>query len=118
MSAVVQMDRGTAASRSPSAAVMHLPMVHFQWLCIGSRDWLLITPAWRAALGLTIGAFQGRSYINQDGTLLALEGQTDARVFMRRFEAEFGKNYLCSNIEGQPEDMRDWVTLHCAPLAA
>ena len=118
MSAVVQLDRGAAASRSPSTPAFRLPMVEFQWLCIGDRDWLLITPAWRAALGLSIGAFQGSSYITQDGTMLALEGQTDARVFMRRFEAEFGSNYLCSNIEGQPEDMHDWVTLHCAPLAA
>jgi hypothetical protein len=118
MSAVVQLDRGTVVSRSSSIVEVQLPMVEFRWLCIGSRDWLLITPAWRAALGLSIGAFQGRSYITLDGTMLALEGQTDARVFMRRFEAEFGRNYICSNIAGQPEDMHDWVTLHCAPLAA
>jgi len=118
MSAVVQLERGAAASRFPSAAALQLPMVQFQWLCIGERDWLLITPAWRAALGLSIGAFHGRSYITQDGTILALDGQTDARVFMRRFEAEFCSTYLCTNIEGERDDIRDWVPLHCAPLAA
>lgn len=104
------------ASAQPVGA--HAPHVRLVGVCSGQGSWLLVTPGWTAALGLTPAHFIGESYVSSTGRLLALDGVQDARVFMARFEVEFGAGHDVQQLLVELSEIADWVALNPIACAA
>ena len=91
------------------------PSVTFTFICDPGHGWLIVSPTWLKALGLTFGDFSECSYISPAGDRIALEEDCDAPRFLKAFEAQYGKTYELSDIFEPMASLRNWQ--HLPPVA-
>ena len=94
------------------------PCVSFTFLCDPGHGWLIVSPSWLKALGLTLGDFSECSYISPAGDRIALEEDCDAPRFFKAFEAQYGKTYQLSDIFEPRASLRNWPRLPPVAQAA
>ncbi|WP_298938006.1 hypothetical protein [uncultured Ruegeria sp.] len=90
-----------------------LPNVTFTFLSDPGHSWLIVAPQWIGTVGLNLGSFSPFSYVGDDGTL-ALEEDSDAPVFLKAYERNFGKTCKINDVFEPRAQVRDWQTLQQA----
>ena len=87
------------------------PSVKFTFVSDPGHGWLILSPQWIGAVGLTLAAFSQHSYVAEDGTL-ALEEDCDAPKFLEAYARCFGQTASFHEIFEDPSSVRDWYPLH------
>lgn len=118
MSGLSPLERRAAVRGASPHAEWLAPRVELTCVRDGARSWLLVTPAWTAALGLSPANLVGESYVSQTGQLLALDMEQDAPLFMDRFGVEFGMDHKVQELRADMRVISDWVALHPFAQAA
>ncbi len=94
-----------------------LPKVSFTFISDPGHSWLILSPAWLDAVGLTLADISTCSYQCADG-ILALEEDCDAPAFIKAFEARFGA--CCDLLEAHHDvtEIRNWPCISHAISAS
>ena len=75
-----------------TGCAMPMPKTTFAMLSDPGHGWLIVSPAWLEAVGLSLTDISTFSYQRADG-VLALEEDCDAPTFVQAFQARFGPLY-------------------------
>ena len=93
------------------------PHVKFTVISDPGHGWLILSPQWIGAVGLTLAAFSKCSLVSADGTL-ALEEDCDAPKFLEAYARVFGQTASFNEIFEDPCSVRDWYPLHAMDMVA
>lgn len=93
------------------------PHVKFTFVSDPGHGWLILSPKWIGAVGLTLAAFSRCSYVSPEG-LLALEEDCDAPKFLEAYARCFGQTASFSEVFEDPCSVRDWYPLHAMDMVA
>ena len=96
---------------------LRAPVVNFTFVSDPGHGWLILSPQWIGAVGLTLAAFSQCSYVSEDG-MLALEEDCDAPKFLEAYARVFGQTASFNEIFEDPCSVRDWYPLHAMDMVA
>ena len=102
---------------SNTTVALRGPSVKFTFVSDPGHGWLILSPQWVGAVGLTVAAFSTSSYVSEDGTL-ALEEDCDAPKFLEAYARCFGQTASFNEIFEDPCSVRDWYPLHAMDMVA
>ena len=102
---------------SNSTVASQCPSVKFTFISDPGHGWLILSPQWIGAVGLTVVAFSTSSYVCEDGTL-ALEDDCDAPKFLEAYARCFGQTASFNEIFEDLCSVRDWYPLHAMDMVA